>query len=76
MPKITSISYKKLCRVFELAGFKFVRQKGDHLIYAKDDIKRPIVIPMYQELPVFVIRNNLKTAKISREEYFKLLALA
>ena len=34
---------------------------------------RPIVIPTYQEVPVSIIRNNLKTARISRDEYYRLL---
>ncbi len=34
---------------------------------------RPVVIPAYKEVPVFVIRNNLKTAGLSRDEYFGLL---
>jgi len=33
----------------------------------------PVVIPTYDEVPVSIIRNNLKTAGISRDEYFKLL---
>jgi hypothetical protein len=31
------------------------------------------VIPAYRQVPVFVIRNNLKTAGLSRDEYFVLL---
>jgi hypothetical protein len=36
-------------------------------------VARPIVIPTYDEVPVSIIRNNLKTAGITREEYFVLL---
>ncbi len=34
---------------------------------------RPVIIPKYMEIPVFIIRNNLKTAGLSRDEYFALL---
>jgi len=34
---------------------------------------RPIVIPTYDEVPVAVIKSNLKTADLSRGEYFRLL---
>ena len=74
MPKITPISYERLCKIFELDGFQFVRQKGDHLIYTKPGILRPLVIPKVNEIPVFVIKNNLRVAKIPREKYFELLA--
>jgi hypothetical protein len=42
-------------------------------IYVKAGVIRPVVIPAYRDIPVFVIRNNLKTAGISRDEYFRLL---
>ncbi|MBI4359908.1 MAG: type II toxin-antitoxin system HicA family toxin [Candidatus Jacksonbacteria bacterium] len=74
MPKITSVSYMKLQKVFELDGFVFDRQSGDHLIYVKLGISRAIVIPMYKEVPVFIIKNNLRTAGITRDRYFELLA--
>ena len=74
MLKISPISYKKLQKVFELAGFRLARQKGDHLIYEKDGILRAVVIPMYSEVPVFIIKNNMRTAKMNREKYFELLA--
>jgi len=32
-----------------------------------------VVIPKDKEVEVFIILNNLKTAKISREKYFELL---
>lgn len=73
MPKIQPVSYKKLAKVFEKAGFEFIRQSGDHLIYSKEGVSRPVVIPMYEEVPVFIIRNNLRSAGMSREQYFKLL---
>lgn len=73
MFKITPIHYKKLVRIFELEGFQYKRTKGDHLIYNKPGISRPIVIPKYKEIPVFVIKNNLSSAGISRERYIELL---
>ena len=36
-------------------------------------LPRPLVIPDYAEVPVFIIRNNLRTAGLSREDYFRLL---
>jgi predicted RNA binding protein YcfA (HicA-like mRNA interferase family) len=71
MPKINPISYKIFTKFLESKGFKFIRQKGDHLIYAKTEILRPLVIPMYDQLPVFIIKNNLRSANIDREEYLK-----
>ncbi len=46
MSPIRPIDYRTLSRVFELDGFAFNRQHGDHLIYTKAGVKRPLVIPM------------------------------
>ena len=73
MPKLSPVSYKKLAKVFEAEGFRYVRTEGDHMVYAKPGVIRPVVIPMYSAIPVFIIKNNLRTAGISRERYFELL---
>ena len=73
MPRITPIHWRQLEMVFLSAGFSFARQEGSHRCYVKPGISRPVVIPTYVEIPVAIIRNNLKTAGISRDEYFRLL---
>lgn len=73
MPAIQPVHYSDLVRVFEKDGFTFVRQRGDHLIYTKPGLKRPLVIPAYRSVPVFIIKNLLRTAEMSRERYLKLL---
>ena len=59
--------------MFEQKGFTLDRQEGDHLIYIKVGVQRPIVIPMYKQIPVFIIKNNLRSAHITREDYVQLL---
>ncbi len=49
------------------------RIDGDHHIFTKKGILRPIVVPVRKNLPTFIILNNLKTLKISRDEFLKLL---
>ena len=74
MPKLTPIDWRTLERVFLGAGFRFARQEGSHRSYVKPSILRPVVIPTYSEVPVFIIRNNLKTAGLSRDDFFRLLS--
>jgi predicted RNA binding protein YcfA (HicA-like mRNA interferase family) len=62
MPKFTPQSWQTLEAVFLAAGFRFARQAGSHRSYIRDGTARPVVIPTYKEVPVFIIRNNLKTA--------------
>jgi len=73
MPKLSPVSYKHLVRIFEADGFACVRIEGDHMVMTKPGLTRPVVIPKYAAVPVFIIKNNLRTAGMSRERYFELL---
>ena len=73
MPAIRPVHFQDLIRVFERDGFSFDRQEGDHRIYVKAGVKRPLVIPLYRPVPVFIIKNLLRTSGMSRERYFELL---
>jgi len=74
MPRFTPEHWRTLEALFVAAGFRLVRQEGSHRSYVKSGVTRPVVIPAYKEVPVFIIRNNLKTAGLSRDDYFRLLA--
>ena len=73
MPRFTPQHWRTLEALFVASGFRFVNQEGSHRSYVKPGVARPVVIPAYREVPVFVIRNNLKTAGLSRDDYFALL---
>ena len=67
------VHWKVLEKVFLKEGFKFARQEGSHRSYVKPGVLRPIVIPTYDEVPVSISKNNIKTAGISREEFLAIL---
>jgi predicted RNA binding protein YcfA (HicA-like mRNA interferase family) len=73
MPSLRPVSYKKLVAVFENAGFRLVREEGDHMVFTKAGCVRPVVIPKYAAVPVFIVKNNLRVAGMSRDRYFELL---
>lgn len=73
MAHLAPIHWKKFEKFLLFVGCQFERQKGDHLIYWRKDLKRPVVIPRDEELPVFVIRNNLRILDIKLEEYLEIL---
>src|SRR2546425_1269216 len=73
MTRITPVQHRKIVRVLELEGFVLARQRGSHMVFVKTGIERPVVVPQYDPLPVFIIKNVLRTARISRERYFELL---
>ncbi len=45
-----------------------------HRIYHKDGLKRPIIVPQTKHLTVNVILSNLRTLKMDREEYLKIIS--
>ena len=73
MPRITPISYQKLIKVFLEIGCEYKRKKGSHHILRCPNCIRPVVIPEYNEIDVEIIKNNLKTAGLSKEEYLNIL---
>jgi predicted RNA binding protein YcfA (HicA-like mRNA interferase family) len=76
MPRITPTDWQTQVRIFEAYGCTFARQKGDHLVYHHPKARRPVVIPRYAEITVTVIRANMRTVGMTREEYFELLQSA
>jgi predicted RNA binding protein YcfA (HicA-like mRNA interferase family) len=73
VPRLTPLPWRDLEKIFLAVGFVFARQEGSHRSYVKPGVPRPVVIPTYNEVPVSIIRNNLKTAGLSREEFLALL---
>lgn len=65
--------YQVQVKIFEAAGCIYVRTQGDHLVYHYHGAKRPVVIPKYKEVPIFIIKNNMKVIGMSVEKYLSLL---
>ena len=66
------ISGKDLLKVFQSLGFKLVRQRGSHVFLRHPDGRR-LTIPVYDVVPVNLLNWILAEAKITREEFLKLL---
>lgn len=73
MAALTPTKRTKFEKFLAFVGCKLKRTSGDHLIYDRDDLKRPVVITADREVPVFIIRNNLRTLGISPEEFLDIL---
>lgn len=75
MPKIPLISGNKAIKAFEKIGYRVVRQKGSHIRMHNfnDKSKNPLTIPRHQMLGKGLIRKLLRDAKVSLEEFQKLL---
>lgn len=73
MSRIVPVRWQLFEKFLLFVGCRFVREKGDHRIYKREDVKRPLVIPRDSILPVFIIKSNLKTLGISTKEYLEIL---
>lgn len=73
MPRLTPIHWKKFEKFLLYVGCVLERESGDHRIYSRAGLPRPVVIPRADSLPLFVIRNNLRVLGISVETYLETL---
>jgi len=73
MPKKQNISPKQFQKFLLYVGCSLKRTHGDHFIYVRSGLARPIVIPKDNPLPQFIIRNNLKILGITWEEFFVII---
>lgn len=73
MPQLTPVKRKKFERFLKYIGCSLKRTEGDHFIFGRVGLDRPVVITADKEVPVFIIRNNLRTLRISPEEYLEIL---
>jgi predicted RNA binding protein YcfA (HicA-like mRNA interferase family) len=73
MGGLAPVHYRTLRKFLEAVGCRFVRQKGSHLVFWREDQLRPIIIPAYAQVPKFVIRNMLRQLKVPIDEYLRIV---
>ena len=71
MPKIPAVSSKQFCALLEQAGCMLKRIEGDHYIYKKEGVHRPIVVPLRKKLPTYIVFNDLRTLGMTRAEFIR-----
>jgi len=69
MPKITPIHWRRFEKFLLFVGCELVRQESSHRVYSKNGLARPIIVPTYNPLPVFIIKNNLRVLGIDNGQY-------
>lgn len=72
MSKLPALKPKEVIKVLEKAGFSFVRQKGSHRIYIKENIG--VTIPFHnKDLKRGTLRHIIKQAGLTTEEFLQFL---
>jgi predicted RNA binding protein YcfA (HicA-like mRNA interferase family) len=72
MSGLHQISWREFEKFLVEIGCVFIREKGDHRIWEKEGLGRPIVLPRNNPLPIFVVRNNLRLLGFSADEYLRI----
>ncbi len=72
MPKLPTLTPKKVIKILESKGFVLDRVKGSHHIYYNPETKRRVVVPVHKkDLPKGTLLEILRQAGISKEEIEK-----
>jgi predicted RNA binding protein YcfA (HicA-like mRNA interferase family) len=75
MSRLPFISGRKAIRVLEQLGFKQIRQQDSHVVFKRENGKTVsgCVVPLHKELALGTLRGILRQAKVTPEEFVKVL---
>ncbi|MGH2575862.1 MAG: type II toxin-antitoxin system HicA family toxin [Ignavibacteria bacterium] len=73
MNKLSPIANQQWIKFIESVGCVYKRQKDNHLIYTRPDLKRPIVFRNTGDIPIFHIKNCLRTLNIKTSQFLKII---
>ncbi|OGE86141.1 MAG: hypothetical protein A3J48_02255 [Candidatus Doudnabacteria bacterium RIFCSPHIGHO2_02_FULL_46_11] len=72
MTKFPALKPKHVIRVLEQVGFIFIRQKGSHRIFVKDDVG--ITVPVHnKDLKPGTLRSIIKASGLTDKDFINLL---
>lgn len=63
------VSGRQAAKAFERLGWQFLRQRGSHRVYGKQDVPANLSIPDHAEISKGTLRSLIRTAGISVEEF-------
>lgn len=75
MPRLPSISSRKLIKILKKAGFVHDRTEGSHYIFFRETDKRTVSVPVHKgrDLGRGLLASILRDADISLEEFLQML---
>ena len=72
MPKLPTLTPKKVIKILESRGFVLDRVKGSHHIYYNPKTEKRVVVPVHKkDLPKGTLLEILRQAGISKEDIEK-----
>lgn len=75
MARLPVLSGHEVIKVLKKAGFEEKRQRGSHVILVKEmpEGKVSTIVPLHKEVDKGTLLEIIRQAKLSREEFLKLL---
>ncbi len=73
MSHLPQISGRECIRALERAGFIFIRQRGSHILLQRPNPFAEVVVPDHRELDRGTLRAIIRQARLSVDEFVKLL---
>lgn len=73
--KVPSLSYKRVVRALERAGFQVVRQRGSHIRMEKrlGEKRIIVIVPAHTPIKRSTLAHILKEAQLSLEDFLDLI---
>ena len=71
--RLPVVSGREAAGVFERLGWRYLRQRGSHMIYGKPDVPANLAIPDHTELARGTLRALIRTVGITVEDFVRAL---
>jgi predicted RNA binding protein YcfA (HicA-like mRNA interferase family) len=71
--KLPVVSGRECVKALQKVGFRVVRQTGSHIIMRRDNPYAQVTIPNHREIDKGTLKNILKDAGLTVEEFIALL---
>ncbi len=73
MKPLGRIDSRRFERYLIAIGCRFISQESSHRKFRKEAVLRPIIVPFTNDLPDFIILNNLRILGVKREDFIRII---
>lgn len=74
MAVLPTLSGKETLRAFEQDGWRMVRQRGSHMILAKDGSTATLSVPDHKEIAKGTLRGLIRSSGLTPDQFVALAA--
>lgn len=73
MSKLPVVSGKECIKALERIGFAINRQRGSHVVLARENPKNIVIVPNHKELDRGTLRAIIRQVDLTVDEFIRLL---